>query len=365
MPRKQSQQWMVFVTSFASGPEAAISTCRLEVASGRLECVSKASEVESPFFLAIDPHHRYLYSIHEPGKFGAAAEGRVRSFSIDGRTGTLSLLNEQPTQGGAACYLDVDRSGRFVLAANYGKGSVSVIPVGRDGRLGRPSCFIEHQGSSVNTSRQTGPHAHCVVLDPASRYAVVSDLGLDKVLIYKLDTKRGILRPNVQPFVRVKPGAGPRHFAFHPSGRYAYGINELDNTMTAFRYDAPKGILFEIQALSTLPADFKDTTYCADVKVHPSGKFVYGTNRGHESIAMYGIDRKSGLLSLVGIEPSRGKQPQNLAITPDGSLLLVAHTSSNNVVVFRIDGRTGRLEATGHELQVGHPSCLMLMQPGE
>jgi 6-phosphogluconolactonase len=361
MPKQSPKEMLAYITAFAAGEEGALHAYRLDVPSGRLEFLHKTTEVKNPFFLALSPDYRFLYSIHEPGQYGGGPGGEVAAFALDRPTGKLTFLNRSATGGPASCYLDVDATGRCVLSASYSGGSVAVLPVQADGSLGQATCLVRHEGSSVNPQRQKKPYAHCIVADPTGRFAFAADLGTDKIMIYRLDSAAGKLVPNEQPFVRTPPGGGPRHFTFHPSQRYAYGINEMGNSVTVFRYDKRRGTLFELQTLSTLPTDWQGTSHCADVKVTPSGKFLYGTNRGHDSIAIYAVDKATGLLSLVGIEPSRGKNPQNLAITPDGSLLLVANMGGDNAVVFRIHRRTGKLTETGQEVRLPKPSCIMLV----
>jgi 6-phosphogluconolactonase len=279
---------------------------------------------------------------------------------VVGRTGELKLLNRQSAEGTAACYLDVDKTGKAVLVANYASGSVAALPVKADGSLGAAASFIPHAGSSVNPQRQKEPHAHCIVVSPDNKYAYAADLGTDRVVCYKLDPAATKLTPNDPPFARSPAGAGPRHLTFHPGGKRVYVVNELLNSVTAFDYQAESGALTEKQTISTLPGDFKGTSYCADVKVTPDGRFLYGTNRGHDSIAAYRIE-DDGRLSLVAIGPSRGKGPQNLAITPDGAWLLCANMPGNNLAVFRIDSKTGKLKPAGEPITQPSPSCLMLL----
>src|SRR5262249_23637540 len=276
-----------------------------------------------------------------------------------GRAGELRLLNRQSAEGTAACYLDVDKTGKAVLVANYASGSVAALPVKADGSLGEPASFIRHKGSSVDPQRQKEPHAHCIVVSPDNRYAFAADLGTDQILCYKLEPAAAKLTANVPPFARSPAGAGPRHLTFHPGGKRAYVINELLNSVTVFDYDADAGTLPEKQTISTLPREFKGTSYCADVKITPDGRYLYGTNRGHDSIAAYQIG-EDGRLSLVAIEPSLGKGPQNLAVTPDGRWLLCANMAGDNVAVFRIDAKTGRLTSAREPGQQPRPSCLRL-----
>jgi 6-phosphogluconolactonase len=249
----------------------------------------------------------------------------------------------------------VHPSGKAVLAANYGGGNAVICPVKSDGSLGEVSDVAQHTGKGGDPKRQDGPHAHMALLDAAGNYAFVPDLGIDRVMIYKVDMAKGKLVPN--GFAAVKPAAGPRHMAFHPSGKFGYVINELDSTMTAFTYDKSKGALTELQSLSTLPAGFKETSYCADVHVHPSGKFLYGSNRGHNSIVAFAI-HTAGKLSLIGHTSTQGKWPRNFGIDPSGQFLLVANQQSDSVVTFRIDQKTGNLTPTGQVTEIPAPVCL-------
>ena len=257
--------------------------------------------------------------------------------------------------------MTVDRAGKNVLVANYGGGSVACLPIKEDGSLGEATSFIQHEGSGPNPKRQQGPHAHSINVDAANRFAVAADLGLDKLLVYRLDAAAGKLTPNDPPFVAMAPGAGPRHFAFHPGGRYAYAINELNSTVTAMTYDADRGVLKAIQSITTLPEGFAGVNYPAEVQVHPSGKFVYGSNRGHDSIATFAVDAATGKLTSVAHEPTQGKNPRNFGIDPSGRYLLAANQDGNNVVVFRIDAKTGKLTPTGSSIQVTAPVCIKML----
>lgn len=238
---------------------------------------------------------------------------------------------------------------------------MSVLPIGEDGRLGELTDAIQHQGSSVNPQRQEGPHPHSANPDAANRYLFVPDLGLDKIMIYRVDLTHGKLSPNDEPWARVKAGAGPRHFAFHPNGKYGYVINELDSTLTAFAYDDKRGRLTEVETVSTLPENYKGRNHCADVHVSPSGKFIYGSNRGHDSIVIFAINERTGRLTYVGHEPTQGKTPRNFAIDPTGTFLLVANQDSDTIVTFRIDRLTGKLSPTGNVISAPTPVCLKMI----
>ena len=255
----------------------------------------------------------------------------------------------------------VDKTGKDVLVANYDSGSVSVLPIQPDGKLGAATAFVQHQGSSADPQRQEGPHAHSINVDAANRFAFAADLGLDKVLVYRFDPAKGTLIANSPPSVSVKPGAGPRHFAFHPGGHYAFVINEMGSTVTAFSYDPAHGVLKELQTISTLPENFKGENSTAEVQVHPSGKFLYGSNRGHDSIAVFAIDPDKGTLSLVERQSTQGKTPRNFGIDPSGQYLLAANQDSGTVVVFRIDPQTGHLSPTGQVVEVPSPVCVKFL----
>lgn len=354
-----ADETLVFVSAFAAGEEGAIHAFQLDSKTGSLTPVHRTTDVENPFFLAVSPDQKFLYSIHAR-KFGAKEHEEVAAYAIVGRTGQLKLLNRQSSLGSASCYLEVDATGKTLLVANYSTGSVASLPVRDDGSLGEAASFIQHAGSSVDPVRQTGPHAHSIVVSPENRFAYAADLGLDEVLIYRLDAAKATLSPNQTPLAKTPPGAGPRHLTFHPNGKYLYAINELGNSVTLFDYDPRSGALRERQTVSTLPQEFGGKSYCADLKITPNGRFLYGTNRGHDSIAAYRIG-DDGRLTLAGIEPSLGKGPQNLAISPRGELLLCANMPGGNVAVFRIDPQTGGLTSVGPPVSMPSPSCIRLL----
>ncbi len=351
---------LVFISAFAPADDGAIHAFRLDLKTGKLEPVHRTTGVEHPFFIALSPDQRFLYSIHAQ-QFGGKEPEQVAAYEIAGRAGELKLLNRQSALGSAACYLDVDATGKSVLVANYSTGSVASLPVREDGSLGKATSFFQHAGSSVDPARQQGPHAHCFVISPDNRFAFAADLGLDQVLGYALEPATAKLAPCQPPFVKTPPGAGPRHLTFHPNGKYVYVINELSNSITLFDYAAESGVLVQRQTVATLPPDFDGTSYCADVKITPDGRYLYGTNRGHDSLAAYRVG-EDGTLTLIGIEPSLGKGPQNLAITADGRLLLCANMPGDNVAVFRIDPTTGKLTSVGPPISMPRPSCIRIMK---
>jgi len=348
-----AEEPLIFISAFAPGEKGAIHAYKMNPQTGEFKLVERTSDVEHPFFLAASPDNKFLYSIHAPGKFSGKDNEFVSAFALEGRTGKLKLLNRQSSQGTASCYLDIDKSGKAVVVANYTTGSVACLPVKEDGSLGEPETFIQHTGSSVN------PHAHCSVISPDQKFVFAADLGLDKILAYQLNPETAELTPAAQPFVRTIPGAGPRHLTFHPDGKQMYAINELKNSITEFDYNPESGMLIEGQTISTLPEDFTGTSHCADLKFTPDGKFLYGTNRGHDSIAAYQVDDQ-GKLTLIEITPSLGKGPQNLAVTTDGKFLICANMPGNNVVVFQIDAKSGKLSPVGDPVEIPSPSCIMI-----
>ncbi|MFQ6034280.1 MAG: lactonase family protein [Sedimentisphaerales bacterium] len=328
----------------------------LDLETGKLSAPVLVAKAKNPSFLEIHPNGKFLYAVSEAG--GA---GSVSAYAIDTDGGGLKFLNRQPSGGAGPCHVSIDHVGRNLLVANYGGGSASVIPIKADGRLGKPTGFVQHHGSSVNPKRQKGPHAHSINVSPDNRFAFVADLGIDKIMIYRLDVEKGTMVANSPPFVEVKPGAGPRHFAFHPNGKYAYVINELDCTLTAFAYEPASGALTEIQTITTLPNGFDGSNTCAEVRVHPSGKFVYGSNRGHDSIVVYRVDLANGILTFVEHETADIKTPRNFNIDPTGKFCLVANQGKDSVVVFRIDQETGALEPTGHKISIARPVCVRFL----
>jgi 6-phosphogluconolactonase len=358
--------WL-YVGTYTHGktPSEGIYLLELDLASGRLTTRGAAARLADPSFLAIHPSRKFLYAVNELDKFNGRKGGSVSALSIDPASGMLTLLNQQSSGGSDPCHLTVDRTGKNVLVANYGSGSIACLPIQAGGTLSAASSFLQHEGKSVDSGRQEGPHAHSINLDQANRFAIVADLGLDRVFVYKLDAGKGTLTPNEPPFATVAPGSGPRHFAFHPGGRFGYVISEMANTVTAFAYDADRGALTEIQTISTLPPGFQGKSYTAEVQVHPSGKFLYGSNRGHDSIAIFTVDPVTGKLTAAGHQATLGKNPRNFAIDPTGKYLLAENQDSDSIVVFRIDPATGDLKQVGEPLAVPMPVCIrMIPKPG-
>ena len=340
-----------------------IYVSRLDTATGALSAPELAAETPSPSFLAIHPAQNFLYAANEIGEFEGKKTGAVSAFSIDRQSGRLTALNQQSSGGAGPAYITVDSKGRNALVANYGGGSVAVLPIGKDGRLRAASSFIQHSGASVNPQRQKGPHAHSIYVSPNDQTAYAVDLGLDKVFVYEFDPEKGLLKAGDDGFAALEPGSGPRHLALHPKRPYAYVINEMTCKITAFnRHSATSG-LTAFQTVSTLPGGeaVQPGYSTAEVQVHPSGRFLYGSNRGHDSIVVFAIDEKTGRLTHVQHEPTQGSTPRNFGIDPSGSYLLAANQRSDSVVVFRIDAQTGRLTSAGHRIEVAAPVCVKFL----
>ena len=330
-----------------------VSTLDLE--TGVLSEPALAVEANNPSFLEIHPSGQYLYAASE------TTDGTVTAYQIDPKTGTLTLLNQQPSGGAHPCHLSLDSEGRMLMVANYSGGSVSSYRIQPDGRLEEAASFIQHEGSSVNERRQKAPHAHSINPSTRDDYAFAADLGTDDIFIYQMDPASGTLTPTGS--AELAPGSGPRHFVFHPAGELAWVINELTRTMTGFQWDANSATLSEVQTITTIPEAEKSDTgqSTAEVRVHPSGRFLYGSNRGHNSFVVYSIDRITGELTLVEYEPSIVETPRNFNLTPDGRWLLAAGQKSADVIVFEIDQNTGELTPTESRIQVGAPVCIRFL----
>jgi 6-phosphogluconolactonase len=359
----KSAKYFVYVGTYTGPQSKGIYSYRFDTASGDLEPVGLAAEISNPSWVTIHPNHKFLYAVSELGNDGKV-NGAVTAFAIDQQTGALTKLNSVSSVGGGACHLVVDKTGTTLLVANYGAGSVAAFPVGPDGRLGEPPVLIQHKGSSVDPRRQRGPHAHGVFLSADNRFLFVPDLGLDQVMSYRLDAAKSSIAPNDPPFAKVPPGSGPRHFAFHPKGKYAYAVDEMKSTVTAFSFDAAQGSLQQIQNISTLPKDFSGEDNSAEIEVDAKGRFLYASNRGHDSIAVFAI-AKNGRLAPVEYVPTQGKTPRNFKIDPTGSYLFAANQDSSNIVLFRIDAKTGRLTATGKKVELSKPVCIQFLPAGK
>ena len=349
-------------TAEAGSTSKGIYAYRFDTDTGEIASIGVAAETANPSFLAVHPNQRFLYAVNETGNYQGQKSGAVSAFSIDHTTGKLTLLNEVASKGADPCYITVDKTGKYVLVANYTGGSVAVFPVLEDGRLGEATAFIQHTGHGADPERQEGPHAHSIDLSPDERFAIVDDLGLDETLVYRFDRAKGSLTLNdpqiYTTLAKADPGAGPRHFAFNPNGKFAYVVNEIQSTVSVLSYDGSAGVLRRLQTISTYPKDFSAHNDDAEIQVQPSGKFLYASNRGHDSIAVFAIDPDKGTLTLVEYASTNGKTPRSFEIAPGGSLLFAANEKSNNIVVFSIDAKTGRLKPTGKVLDVSEPVCV-------
>jgi len=354
-------EYLLFVGTYTQKDSKGIYAYRFEPASNTLISLGLVAETLNPSFLAIDPTEKFLYAANELEKYKGESSGSVSAFAINRGSGKLSLLNEVSSRGTDPCYVSLDQSGKYVLVANYGSGSVAAFPVLNDGSLGKASAFFQHTGSGPDRERQEGPHAHWIGVTPDNRFAMAADLGIDQVLVYRFNEKTGTLSPNHPASVAMEPGSGPRHLDFHPNGKFAYVLSELHSKINVFSYDSRQGTMQPLQHIATVPKEFSGTNYPAEIRVHPNGRFLFASNRGHDSIVVFSIDQEKGTLSLVGHFSTQGKKPRNFEIDPSGANLFVANQESGNVVIFNIEQTTGKLTPTGQVLHIDSPVCLKFM----
>lgn len=352
---------LVYVGTYTGEKSKGIYAFRFDAAKGSLAPVGLVAETKSPSWLALHPSGRFLYAANETNDFDADRSGAVSAFSIDRDNGMLGLLNTQSSRGAHPCHLAIDRDGTHLVAANYSGGNLAVLPIGPDGRLAVASQVVQHAGSSVNAERQKAPHAHSVDFDSSGRFLISSDLGADRLFVYTYDHAGGRLKAGLHPAAAADPGAGPRHFAFHPSGRLGFAINELSSSVTSYSWDGGRGALKPIATVSTLPGGVRSGNSTAEIRVHPNGAFVYGSNRGHDSIAVYRVAQTTGVLTLVEHEPTRGRTPRNFTIDPGGRWLIAANQGTDSLAVFRIDEKTGALTAVGELTTVGAPVSVVFV----
>ena len=357
-PKPAPGACLIYVGTYTGAASKGIYAWRMDAATGSLSAVGLVAETTNPTFIEIAPNNRFLYAVNEVNTFGGQPAGSVSAFSMDAATGKLTLLNQQTSGGTGPCHLALDREGKNVLVANYNGGSIECLPVQPDGSLGKPAAFIQHSGKSIVPSRQAGPHAHCMALDASGRFVFVCDLGLDKIMSYRFDATQGTLAANQPAFTAAKPGAGPRHLAFQPDGRQAFVINEINSTIVRYACDSAAGTLTEMQTVSALPQDFTGTSTAAEIAVHPSGKFLYGSNRGDDSIAVFSIDAATGSLAFVQRVSTQGKNPRHFAIDLSGKLLFAANQNSGNIVIFNLDPATGKLAPSGKVIETASPVCV-------
>ena len=352
------ETWCYFGTTGGQTPvdEQAIHVSRFNTLTGQFGAVQRAAGTESPSFLAVHPTENFLYATRE-----VAQVGGVAAFRIDRVTGQLQPLNDQPAVGSGTCHVSLDATGKVLLLANYGSGSFASLPVADDGTLNPAACIIQNHGQGP-LPRQTTPHAHSFNVDPTNRFALACDLGTDQVLVFQLDVSNAQLTPVDPPFAMVAAGSGPRHLAFHPDGKFVYVVNELSNTVTAFAWDANIGQLREVQTITTLPANWNGESYTAEIRVHSGGELLYASNRGHNSIAVFRIDRASGCLENIGWTATLGDWPRHFEMDPTGHWLVVANELSNDVFVFQIDRQTGDLRPAGGRIELPAPSCVRFVR---
>ncbi|MET3926015.1 lactonase family protein [Devosia sp. 2618] len=331
---------------------------RFDPATASLTLAGITEGVRNASYLCFDAKREFLYCVNEMKEWKGQFGGGLSAYRIDQETGELTFLNDKPSMGTDPCHIILDKTGKFVFVANFASGSFIGYNIEADGSLGDECAFVQHAGTSIDPVRQIGPHAHAVEFDGQGRFVYVPDLGMDKVMVYELDTSNGSVKPAQQPFVSVKPGAGPRQLVMHPKGRFAYLINELNSTMTAYAYDKATGGLIELQTLSTLPEGYTGKTSCAEVQITPDGKFLYGSNRGHNSLAIYAVDAETGRLTAIGHESTRGEIPRNFEVSSNGQFLIAANQDSDNLVPFRLDPATGKLTPGGEPVEAGTPICV-------
>jgi 6-phosphogluconolactonase len=353
----------VYVGTYTDGASRGIYRLTLDTATGAMTEPALVAETANPSFLALSPDHRYLYAVNETGNFDAEGSGGVSAFAVDAGRGPLRLLGTRSSRGADPCHLAVAPDGRHVIVANYTGGNLAVLPVVAGGALGSGVPVQPRAGLGPRKDRQEAPHAHDVVFDPSGRFLLAADLGADRIFVYRYSPAPGTLEPNDPPSAALPPGSGPRHLAFHPSGRAVYVINELASTIDVFSWDGERGRLEPVQTVSTLPPDFTGENDTAEVAVSADGRFVYGSNRGHDSIAVFGVDPTSLRITLVGHVPSGGKSPRHFALDPTGRFLLAANQDSGTIQVFRIDGTSGLPSPVGPPVRVDRAVCLLPVAP--
>lgn len=351
--------YLVYVGTYTGAKSKGIYV--LDFDAGNASSVRVATESANPSFLAVDPAEDFLYAVNEISNYEGQKTGAVSAFSIDRNSGRLALLNQVSSRGADPCYVTLDGTGKHVLVANYTSGTVAVFPRRRDGTLGESTAVVQHTGQGPNRERQEGPHAHQIVLSRRDRFAIATDLGLDKLLVYRFDSAAGALKPNDPPFSTVEPGSGPRHLAFRPDGQFAYVLAEMGSTITAFAFDSATGVLRKLESVSSLPSGYKGKNDAAEIVVHPSGRFLYASNRGDDSIVVFAIGGDGKLTFLERIS-TQGKTPRGFSIDPTGSYLLAANQDSDTVVIFRIDQTDGRLKPTGTTVSVPNPVAVQFVR---
>lgn len=352
------EQQRFYIGTYTDRGSEGIYSCEFNPVSGVVSTPQLAAVTVNPSFIAIDPQGKYLYAVNETDSFQSARVGAISVFKINHKSGKLDFLQQVSSLGAAPAHLSLDKSGKYLLVANYNGGNFAVFPVGKDGLLGKQTAFIQSAGAGANPDRQTGPHAHYIQITDDNKYVLVADLGTDKVLIYKFDASSGSLSPDTPAFIQSAPGAGPRHLAFSTSGKFMYVLNELASTVTVFNFTHDSASLISRQTVSALPENFKGANTTAEIKIDQKGKFLYVSNRGDDSIVLFGIDPETGLLKMLDRVPSGGKTPRNFEIDPSGKWLLAANQNSDNIALFRINQENGRLTQTSTFVKIISPVCV-------
>jgi 6-phosphogluconolactonase len=354
-------KYLVYVGTYTNHGSKGLYAFRFDARMGQATVLGVAAESADPVFFTVDASGHFLYAVNEISTYEGQPTGAVSAFAIDSASGKLSLLNQVSSRDAGPAHITLDQAGKYALVSNYPRGSVAVFPVLKDGRLGEVSAFVQHGGpGGPDKERQEGPHAHAIALSSDNRFALVADLGLDQLFTYPFDSSKGTLGPD--PLItKTNPGSGPRHLVFSPSGKLLYVINELQSSVATYAYDSATGGLRELSTTSTLPDGFSGPSFASEIALHPSGNFLYASNRGHDSIAVFSIDPIKGTLTKVEVVSTNGKTPRSFAVDPTGSWLLAANQQSDNVVVFRIHPKTGRLTPTGQVLQITSPACVQFV----
>src|SRR6185437_16174713 len=355
----QKESYIVYVGTYTGHGSEGIYAYRFDEDTGKLSAIGLAAETASPSFLVLSRNEHFLYAVNELENYQNKPSGGVSAFAIQPSGEKLTFLNELPSRGEDPAHLALDRTGKYLLVANYTSGNVTVFPALKDGNLGEASDFVQHHGSSVNRERQEGPHAHEIVMSPDNRFALITDLGLDEIFSYPFDSAKGTL---AEPHItKSHPGAGPRHMVFSKDGKFLYVIHELQSTIVVYSYLPADGRLKELQTISALPGDFKGKSTAAEIALSPSGKFLYASNRGSDSIAVFSVDSAKGTLKPVESDSVLGKTPRDFVIDPSGRFLLVPNQDSGNIVVYRIDQASGHLTPTGDQTKLSSPVCLQFL----
>lgn len=352
------KEFTFYVGTYTYGKSEGIYICSFNTSLGSLRLKNVIKGIPNPSYLILSNNGNLLYCVNEISDFEGKNEGTVSAFKINESEETLEFLNKQSSKGAAPCHLAIDKNDRYVIVSNYTSGSIAVLPVNENGSLGEAIQVVQHNGSSVNPKRQSSAHMHSVTFNESNNFIYASDLGLDKIFIYKYDGNEGKIFIENFSCVQISRGAGPRHFVFHPNGKYAYVINELNSTITAFNYNATTGYLTEIQTVSCIPQKYSSDNICADIHIHLTGNFLYGSNRGHNSIVVFSVNKYDGTLSLVQHQSTLGTTPRSFAIDPTGRFLLVANQDSNSIVVFNINLEVCSLSPTEYVLEVPTPTCI-------